>query len=458
MITRRNFLQNSLFGAGALALSSSSQNLFAKSVNSGSTKTRFIFMTRSNGIRPHLLPPASFSKGLMDKENNKQPFSESLDKHELRKWMSVLESHKSNLAMVQGLSNTFAHGHRGNISCLGMFKGGTTPWATIDVELGKLNPSPFQHIEVLNADNSRGIVNGMAVLEKGKRNFAYADPLTAFSELFKTAAKDKNVHSQLKADALVLDYLQQNTAGQALAKSDTEIQKMNNFGSSIEDINRRNKILEGMSAQISHNMPALDNKYFQVDATKAERQNAYVEIVLGALKAGLTNSVLFTLDTLNDPYTGLPEQDKAPIHLHDIGHGKPYLGTDANKVREWIRMHHMRMINRLVEELKKTPEDNGSMFDNTVIMYQPDGGGSHHSKGIEHPVVVLAGKNTKMNFLGQYIRLPYYGKQGHKTLGNWYTTLLNNHGNSSPHFGQEDLKLRGMGISNQKGPIKEFLV
>ena len=135
--------------------------------------------------------------------------------------MSALSNHKNDLAMIQGLSNTFACGHFGNRSCLGMFKGGT-PWATVDVELGRLNPSPFQHIEVQNASNNRGIVDGMAVLKKGKRNFAYADPQTAFTELFKTAAKDKSVQSQLKADAMVLDYLQNNTSAQVMARAEID--------------------------------------------------------------------------------------------------------------------------------------------------------------------------------------------------------------------------------------------
>lgn len=70
---------------------------------------------------------------------------------------------------------------------------------------------------------------------------------------------------------------------------------------------------------------------------------------------------------------------------------------------------------------------------------------------------MLAGKNTKMNFIGHYIRLPGYGQEGHKTLGNWYTTLLNNHGNPIQHYGQFDLELNALGI-DQHGPIQDFLV
>lgn len=41
---------------------------------------------------------------------------------------------------------------------------------------------------------------------------------------------------------------------------------------------------------------------------------------------------------------------------------------------------------------------------------------------------------------GRYIRLPFHGTEGHKTIGNCYTTLLNAHGNPIKHYGDLDLE------------------
>ena len=181
--------------------------------------------------------------------------------------------------------------------------------------------------------------------------------------------------------------------------------------------------------------------------------------MLATLKAGLTNSVLFSLNSLKTLYNGMPKLDEdETINLHDIGHGKGEYGHTAVQLRDMVRFHHMGLMNMIAEELKQTPEGDGTMFDNTVIMYQPENGETHHSDGHQQPIIMIAGKNTKMNFLGHYVRLSGYGEQGHKTLGNWYTTLLNNHGNPIPHYGMEDLALKRLGISDQKGPIEEFLV
>ena len=110
----------------------------------------------------------------------------------------------------------------------------------------------------------------------------------------------------------------------------------------------------------------------------------------------------------------------------------------------------------IVSRLKSVPEGDGTMFDNTMIFYFPDGGETHHSHGYEFPFVILAGSNAKLNIGGRYIRLPNYGDQGHKTLGNFYTTLLNAYGNPIEHYGAFDVGLNAHGI-DQAGPIRQFV-
>ena len=126
------------------------------------------------------------------------------------------------------------------------------------------------------------------------------------------------------------------------------------------------------------------------------------------------------------------------------------------EIRNRARTHHMEIVDRLVRRLKSVPEGDGTMFDNTMLFYFPDGGETHHSHGTEYPFVVLAGANTKVDLRRRYIRLPDYGQPGHKTLGNWFTTLLNAYGNDVEHFGALDVGLNKFGI-DQRGPIREFL-
>jgi hypothetical protein len=48
------------------------------------------------------------------------------------------------------------------------------------------------------------------------------------------------------------------------------------------------------------------------------------------------------------------------------------------------------------------------------------------------------------------------GVEGHKTLGNWYTTLLNAHGNPIEHYGDLDLEMARKKLP-QTGAIDRFM-
>ena len=72
-------------------------------------------------------------------------------------------------------------------------------------------------------------------------------------------------------------------------------------------------------------------------------------------------------------------------------------------------------------------------------------------------LVVLTGANSKLDLAGHNIRLPYHAADGHKTLGNWYTTLLNAYGNPIDHYGDLDLEM-GRKKMNQTGAIERFVV
>ena len=107
-------------------------------------------------------------------------------------------------------------------------------------------------------------------------------------------------------------------------------------------------------------------------------------------------------------------------------------------------------------KLKSVPEGDGTMFDNSTIIYFPETGAGHHGPDTEAPMVVLTGKNSKLDLAGRFIRLPFYGTENHKTLSNWYTTLLNAYGNPIDHYGDLDLVMTRKKLP-QKGAIDRFM-
>ena len=456
---RRHFLRTSTAGIAGLAgwLGSPGldiSSLAASTLKTGKGSPRFIFLRKSNGTFPSELVPPTLSAADMKKEKNKEALDIDLDGHDLPAWMEPIAAHKNNLTLLQGLSAKMCTmGHSTYQSPLAVSRTAervaTITRATVDVELGRMFSSPFEHVELTCAKNEKGVVRGMSSIGPKQPNYAFASPSAAYRTLFAEGLKKGNNENAIDP---LYNFLNQNIARHDSKTLDQiESQKIGNYVNSIDALIERNAKLKQMAPQIAANLPKLTSAILKDQYTVVEQQLAFVDILVSSMRAGLTNVVTLTLDDLGTRYDGVV---KDTISLHEIGHNKALKGMPALEVRRHLRNHHMNVVNKLVEGLKASPEGDGTMFDNTMIMYLPENGETHHSHGTEVPFVILAGDNVKLSMARRrYIRLPNYNDEGHKTLGNWYTTILNAYGNPIKHYGDFDVSLK----VDQEGAIKHFL-
>jgi hypothetical protein len=461
--TRRDFFRTGLLGAGALALMDPTLVFAAPKT----PPKRFIFLHRGNGLFPSTVVPPSLGKTEMETEQKKDAFQVDLDGHDLPDWMSPLVGHKQHLTILQGLSGKMCTtGHHSWCSSLGVYKANerlsSIKWATVDFELAKLFPSPVGHIELacfpLGGGNARGDLDGISTgfSARGPQqpNYAFGSPRVAIEELFKSVASDQSAQIDYQFDRMLLQFAARNEGATAEQLQGIEKAKVQNYAESLESIRERNRQVDAMADVIRQHVPQLDAKYLSPDVNTFDRQVGHTEVLLSALISGLTNVVAFTVDELGHDYTGITGIEGEKVNMHDVGHNKSFGGVEATEIRKRARKHHMTLIDRIVTRLKAVPEGNGSMFDNTMIFYFPDNGETHHSHGTEYPFIVLSGDGCQLDIARRYIRLPGYNQPGHKTLGNWYTTLLNAHGHSTDHYGDLDPGLKNI---NQLGPIQEFI-
>lgn len=459
MNSRRDFLKTSSLGAGAMALAPAFNQLFAAPTGAGIPK-RFIFIRKSSGIRPLEMALPSFSEKDKALDEKKQPLQVALDQHELPTWLRGLDDHKENMTLLQGLSAKMSENvHFSFSSVMGCFKSNRNTLsaikrATIDFELAKLFPSPFGHVELSFAAGRTGIVSGYSAPAPQTRNYCYADPDTARSELFKSVLNPGAVNS----DNDMLSFLKSKEGLKESGIQGREKRRQEAHLQSIDDIRSRNKKLIELSGSLAKFLPDLDPVHANggANASTPEKQAAMTQVLISALKAGLTNVVTYTIDDLGTPITGLPGNETDRVGIHPLGHNEAFGGVPAWKTREQIRISHINQIKTIVEELKKTPEGNGTMFDHTMIMYFPENGETHHGVGLESPFVIMSGSKCNLDIAGRYTRLPVLGVEGHKTLGNWYTTLLNAHGNPLEHYGDLDLEMARKKL-DQTGYIKQFM-
>jgi hypothetical protein len=456
MTTRRDFLKSSALGAGALAMPA---GLFAEP-SQGNVPKRFIFIRKSSGIRPAEIALRDFSDKDKALDEKKEPVEVDLDKHELPKWLRGLDAHKEHMTILQGLSAKMSENvHWSFSSVMGCFKSNRNTLsaikrATIDFELAKLFPSPFGHVELSFAGGRTGIVDGYSAPAPQTRNYCYADPDTARRELFKSVLNPEAVNS----DNDMLSFLQSKEGLKTSGVRGNERKRQEKHLQSIEAIRERNKKLIKVSGSLAKHLPELAPVHANggPNASTPEKQAAMTDVLISALKAGLTNVVTYTIDDLGTPITGLPGNETDRVGIHPLGHDEAFGGVPAWKTREQIRISHVNQINTIIEKLKQVPEGKGTMFDNTMIMYFPENGETHHGVGSEAPFLIMAGTNCNLNMSGRYVRLPFLGNEGHKTLGNWYTTLLNAHGNPIKHYGDLDLEMSRKKF-DQLGAIKQFL-
>lgn len=466
LINRRELIKATAMGTAGLALTPSFNNLLTAPAHAavqagGGIPHRFIFIRKSNGNLPEhfSLPSLNEDQRKMDKE--KRAFEADLDKHELPDWLKGLDAHKEHMTILHGISMSVSGGgHYSYSGCMGAYKAGrdilsNIKRATVDFELAKLFPSPFGHVEMSLAvphgrDHRTGIVSGYSAPGPQQRNYCYADPMTAYKELFKSVTDQGAVAS----DNTLLDYLREEESHRLKGLDGEERLKIDNQVQALESIRDRNKKVAALGDTIKKYLPTLDPIHQDggPDATLPQKQAAYTDVIVAALASGLTNVVTYTIDDLGTNITSLPENE-TKTSIHAVGHAND---EAAMAMRDAIKTHHMMQVQTLITRLKAVPEGRGTMFDNTTIIYMPETGAGHHSPDTEAPMVIMSGKNSKLDLAGRYIRLPFHGEKGHKTLSNWYTTLLNAYGNPIDHYGDLDLAMQRNKLE-QTGSIQRFI-
>ncbi|MEZ6104519.1 MAG: DUF1552 domain-containing protein, partial [Pirellulaceae bacterium] len=404
LINRRELIKTTALGTTMLAFTPSFNNLLAAPAGAAPTGAsgvpyRFVFIRKSNGNLPFqfALPSFSADEAKMDKE--KQAFEVALHKHELPEWLRGLESQKDNMTVLHGISMSVSGGgHYSYSGCMGAYKAGrdilsNIKWATVDFELAKLFPSPFGHVEMSLAvphgrDFRTGIVTGYSAPAASQRNYCYADPMTAYNELFKSVLDQGMVDS----DNTLLDYLREEESYRLKGLDGEERVKIDNQVRALEAIRERNQKVTALGDTIKKHLPKLDpiHENGGQDATLPQKMAAFTDVIVAALASGLTNVVTYTIDDLGTDISTLPENEEK-TSIHAIGHG---MGGRSDYMRSVMQTYHIKQVETLITKLEAVPEGSGTMFDNTTIIYMPETGAGHHSPDTEAPMVIMSGKNS----------------------------------------------------------------
>ncbi|QDU19777.1 DUF1552 domain-containing protein [Urbifossiella limnaea] len=461
-VDRRDALKGLGLSAGATLLTPILTRLKAQASGAATVAPkRFVFVVESNGVRPEQLAP----EGVRRQPRPQQPLNgprEFVDvplrDKKLPFSLEPIAAWKDKVTIVNGLSGRVCGGgHSNNFHALGAFGGGsggesmTIAGETVDGALAKHLGGIFPHIGLgISKRPENNVIYNVSAWAANQALPTMCRPDTAYNTLFGIAA-DGAARQEFAARNNLLDFLKDDVRAAERSLAGPEREQFAAYLETFETLRNRQSRLNEIRHTLREKGPVVSNKY--TSPVETDRLDAQFDVGAAALICGLTNVLTLSsaagVRDFDITFRGLGLQ----IDKHTIGHGGSYQGKTWAELYDIIRRYHFDLIAGLLRKLQAVPEGNGTMLDNTVLVYLSDGAESHHSRCWEWPMVVIGDLGGKLK-TGRYVDYPGYGLPGHRTTANLYLTLLHLAGARRDTFGSADPALKDL---DQTGPLAELL-
>jgi len=445
--------------AGAAFLAPILTRIQAQASGKAITAKRFVFVVESNGVRPEQMAPSTVKRNAREQRvlNGPAEFVDvSLKNLDLPMSLEPIQAWKDKVTIVQGLSGRICGGgHSNNFGALGCFPTRGESRAitdeTIDGALAKTLPGIFPHIGLgISKRVENGVIYNISAMGPNKGLPTMCKPDQAYAALFGSVAEGA-AKQEFAAKNNLLDFLKDDVKKADASLVGEEKEQFGAYLETFETLRNRQSRLNEITDTLREKGPVVSDKYKSLVET--DRLDAQFDIGAAALICGLTNVLTLSsaagVQDFDITFKGLGLQ----IDKHSIGHGGSFQGKTWSDLYNMIRRYHFDLIAGLMKKLDAIKEGDGTMLDNTVIVYLSDGAEGHHSRCWEWPMVVIGDMGGKLK-TGRYIDYPGYAQKGHRTTANLYTTLLQLAGSNRDSFGMADPTLKDF---DQHGPLTELL-
>ena len=261
------------------------------------------------------------------------------------------------------------------------------------------------------------------------------DPRTLFERLFGSGAELSPEARALrnKFRRSILDFVADDTKKLQTTLGPTDKRKLDEYLSSIRDIERQLQKAESDNAQIN---PGMDKPY-GVPADFAEHFKLMTDMITVAFQADLTRvlSFLVTREGTSRAYReiGIPDGHHPLTHHRN----DPAM---MEKVAQ-INTYHMQQFAGWIEKLKSIKEGDGSLLDNSMIVYGAGlADGNRHSH--EDLPTLIAGRGRGTIKSGRRI---VYRRE--TPMSNLFLSMMDRMGVNVEHFGDSTGRLAGLDLT-----------
>jgi hypothetical protein len=261
------------------------------------------------------------------------------------------------------------------------------------------------------------------------------DPRALFERLFGSGAELTPEARALrnKFRRSILDFVEADTKSLQASLGPTDRRKLDEYLTSIREIERQIERAENDNAQINPGM----EKPYGVPADFAEHFKLMTDMITVAFQADLTRVLTFlvTREGTSRAYReiGIPDGH------HPLTHHRNDPAIMA-KVAQ-INTYHMQQFAAWIEKLKSVKEGDSSLLDNSMIVYGAGlSDGNRHSH--EDLPTLIAGRGG--NFFKPGRRVIY---RRETPMSNLFLTMMDRMGVQAEHFGDSTGPLPGLNLS-----------
>lgn len=438
MMNRRDMLKGMSISGGCMGLGMLPQ--FGHAATKANTKPkRLIFFLQNQGFESGTCLPKNLDK------------TQSLKGVHLPKPIAALEPYRDKLNIIYGLHGKHTSPtHSAYFGALGGYRGGDGigPAAeTIDHLISRKLPQTIMpHLcigfDSLEAMRARPTISTLSASGPGQGIHMYSDPNLLYKTIFGSIANDE-IATQYKVDSQILTRVQKMATKKGVGLPSGERQRYDNYLQGFAGMNDLRERLQGASSQLKKFMPEYDSRYSNPEF-ETDWHDRLLDLGIAALQSGITN--VLTVGSGRGQIFG----SWKGIGVEEQGHMLGHMPQEGNPIWDKIRHYNCHMLIKLMKSLEAIPEGDGTMMDNTLIVYTSNNADKQHTDGSVWPFMTLGNCSGRIK-MGQFVKV-----EGNRSINSLYMTLLEAIGspvesfNMSPQFAEK--------FDDKLGSINELLV
>ena len=264
--------------------------------------------------------------------------------------------------------------------------------------VGQDTAIPSMQLSIENVDQAGGCAYGYACVYTDTISWAaptkplpmIRDPRAAFDQLFGVGATAAERAAQRNADKSILDWITVEAARLKKTLGATDRARLSDYLDNIREIERRIQKVEAFNT--SGEIREMPEAPIGVPDSFKEHVRLMFDLQVVAFASDVTR--VFSFKMARDGSSRAYPESGHPGPFHPTSHHQ----DKEDKIRDFakINKYHVGMLPYFLDKLKATPDGEGNLLDNTMVLYGSPMGNSNLHNHRRCPLILLGHAGGKL--------------------------------------------------------------